>query len=150
MLNTVLYNRKERLSNKVKKRLGNDSRTSSLAAAAEKFLPSDSVLAPPGYENTDALFDRKIDLVTAGIDQFFASKLRILPKHNALTIIDYVSAMKNEINLSDGYRRLNIYVLYNISKFFANKKTYKEIERDDVLHYLDSLRKPEASDPTHS
>jgi hypothetical protein len=57
--------------------------------------------------------------------------------------------MKNEINLSDGYRRLNIYVLYSISKSFANKKTYKEIERDDVLHYLDSLRKPEASDPLH-
>ena len=152
MLNTVLYNRKERLNNEVKKRIGNDSRTtstSSLAAAIEPNLSGYRVTAAPSYENTDALFDRKIDLVTAGIDQFFSSKLRTLPKHNALTIIDYVLAMKNEINLSDGYRRLNIYVLYSISKFFANKKTYREITRDDVLQYLDSLRKSEASDPLH-
>jgi integrase len=147
VLNTVLYNRKERLSNEVKKRLGHDSRiklTSSLAAAI-----SSSHFASPNYENTDALFDRKIDLVTERIDQFFASKLRILPKHNALTIIDYVLALKNEINLSDGYRRLNIYVLYSISKFFENKKTYKEITRDEILQYLDSLRKSEALDPLH-
>jgi integrase len=152
VLNTVLYNRKERLNNEVKKRIGNDSRTtstSSLAAAIEPNLSGDRVTAAPSYENTDALFDRKIDFVTAGIDQFFSSKLRTLPKHNALTIIDYVLAMKNEINLSDGYRRLNIYVLYSISKFFANKKSYREITRDDVLQYLDSLRKSEASDPLH-
>ena len=57
--------------------------------------------------------------------------------------------MKNEINLSDGYRKLNIYVLHRISKFFNNRKLYKEFTREDVLQYLDSLRKPEASDPLH-
>ncbi len=71
MLNTVLYNRKERLNNEVKKRIGNDSRTkstSSLAAAIEPNLSVDSASASPNYENTDALFDRKINLATAGID----------------------------------------------------------------------------------
>jgi integrase len=57
--------------------------------------------------------------------------------------------MKNEINLSDNYRKLNIYVLYKISKFFDNAKSYKEFVRDDLLQYLDSLRRPEALDPLH-
>jgi integrase len=57
--------------------------------------------------------------------------------------------MKNEINLSNGYRKLNVYVLYIISQFFKNKKTIKELTRDDILQFLDSLRKPEASDPLH-
>ena len=99
--------------------------------------------------NNDALFDRKIDLITEGIAPYFASKLRELSKNNALTIIDYVLSMKNEINLSEGYRKLNIYALYSISKFFNNRKSYKEFTREDVLQSLDSLRKPEASDPLH-
>jgi hypothetical protein len=111
VLNTVLYNRKEGIDKEVKKRFDNDSRTKSSAslAAIEPILSMDSASASAYHKSTDALFDRKIDLVTAGIDQFFASKLRTLPEHNALTIIEYVLAMKNEINLSDGYRRLNIY-----------------------------------------
>ena len=99
--------------------------------------------------NDDALFDRKIDLITEGISPYFASKLRELSKNNALTIIDYVLSMKNEINLSEGYRKLNIYALYSISKFFNNRKSYKEFTREDVLQSLDRLRKPEASDPLH-
>lgn len=50
--------------------------------------------------NSDALFDRKIDLITEGIDLFFASKLMGLPKDNAFTIVNYILSMKNEINLS--------------------------------------------------
>ena len=33
--------------------------------------------------------------------------------------------------------------------FLKIKRTYKEFTRDDVLQFLDSLRKPEASDPLH-
>ena len=55
-----------------------------------------------------------------------------LPKDNALTIVNYILSMKNEINLSDGYRKLNIYALYIISQFFKNKKTFKEITRDEA------------------
>jgi hypothetical protein len=35
--------------------------------------------------------------------------------------------MKNEINISDNYRKLNIYALYRISKLFNNRKSYKEL-----------------------
>jgi hypothetical protein len=99
--------------------------------------------------NNDALFDRKIDLITQGIDSFYVSLLKELSQDNALTIVNYILSMKNEINISDNYRRSNIYTLYRISKFFNNRKLYKELVRDDILQFLDSFRKPETSDPLH-
>lgn len=94
MLNTILYNWKEGINNEVKKRQGK-----SAAAIAPRSSIGNNVSAA----NNDALFDRKIDLITEGIAPFFASKLRELSKDNALTIIDYILSMKNEINLSDNY-----------------------------------------------
>jgi hypothetical protein len=99
--------------------------------------------------NNDALFDRKIGLITQGIDSFYVSLLKELSQDNALTIVNYILSMKNEINISDNYRRSNIYTLYRISKFFNNRKLYKELVRDDILQFLDSFRKPETSDPLH-
>ncbi|HEU4822290.1 MAG TPA: hypothetical protein VFS97_02590 [Nitrososphaeraceae archaeon] len=130
----------------MKKGQGNTSSVSASAIPTRSTMNNDVSAA---IANNDALLDRKIDLITEGIDLFFASKLRGLPKDNALTIVNYILSMKNEINLSNGYRKLNIYALYIISQFFKNKKTYKEFTRDDVLQFLDSLRKPEASDPLH-
>jgi integrase len=112
-------------------------------------MPHISNNTGPTPSDNDALFDRKINLITEGIGSFFAAKLRELPRDDALIIVNYIISMKNEINLSDNYRKLNIYVLYKISKFFDNAKSYKEFVRDDLLQYLDSLRRPEALDPLH-
>ena len=84
-MNTVLYNRKERTSNEVKKRL------------------SKSSLSPISPPDANSLFDRRIDLVTEGIDSFFASILREILADNALTIVNYVLSMRSEINIFDGY-----------------------------------------------
>jgi hypothetical protein len=151
VLNTVLYNWEEEANNEVKIGQGNTSSTSAAAIVPRNHLEDnlDAAATAATAANTDSLFDRKIDLITEGIASFFASKLRELSKDNPLTIIDYILSMKNEINLSDNYRKLNIYALYSLSKFLKNKKTYKELTRDDVLQFLDSLRKPEASDPLH-
>lgn len=86
--------------------------------------------------NNDTLIDIKIGLITEGLTPFFATRLKNLPQENALTIVDYIISMKNEINLSDSYRKLNIYTLFRICKFLDNKKTYKEFTRDDILQYL--------------
>ena len=48
-----------------------------------------AAIAPGQSISNDALFDRKIDLVTVGIDSFIGSKHRELPKDNALTIVNY-------------------------------------------------------------
>jgi hypothetical protein len=150
VLNTILYNWNEEIKDEVTKRPTNTSAPSTTAATiitSKRHSIRDNVdtVAP----NNDALFDRKIDLITQGIDSFYVSLLKELSQDNALTIVKYILSIKNEINISDNYRRLNIYTLYRISKFFNNRKSYKELVRDDILQFLDSFRKPEASDPLH-
>jgi hypothetical protein len=49
-------------------------------------------------------FDRKIDIVTAGLRPYCNTILYRISKDNALTIANYVISMKSEINLSDHYR----------------------------------------------
>jgi hypothetical protein len=146
VLNTLLYNWKQGTNDEVNKRQRNIPTATSSSAIAQRSSISNNISTVP---SSDALFDRKIDLITEGIEPFFGSRLRELSEHNAPTIANYILSMKNEINLSDGYRKLNIYVFYSFSKFFNNRRTYKELTRDDVMQFLDSLRKPEESDPLH-
>jgi integrase len=72
-------------------------------------------------------------------------------EENALTICDYVSSMRSEVNPSSYYRRDIITLLCNLSTFFNNNtaKSFKEITRDDLLSFLDSYRKTEDLDPSH-
>ena len=92
MLNTVLYNWKEGTNNEVKKRLRNTSASSLLNSLTPSL--SDSVSLAAASVNANALFDRKIERVTEGIDSFFGSKLGEVIKDNALTIINYILSMK--------------------------------------------------------
>jgi hypothetical protein len=107
-----------------------------ISSAPRPYISNNSGAVVPS--DNDAIFERKIDLITEGIGSFFAAKLRELPMDHALTIVNYVISMRNEINLSDNYRKLNIYVLYKISKFFDFAKSYKEFVREDLLQYLES------------
>ena len=73
-------------------------------------------------------------------------------KENAMTICDYISSLKSEINPSDHYRMDTIMLLCSLSTFFnknANAKSFKEITRQELLSFLDSRRKPEDADPLH-
>ena len=49
--------------------------------------------------------DRKIDEVTAGLRQGYTKNLYSISVQNALSIVDYILAMKTEVNLSDHYRK---------------------------------------------
>jgi len=71
-----------------------------------------------------------------------------LSLENALTIVNYVLTQKTEVNIADTYRLNIISTLIVLSKFL-NHKPFKDMTEDDILLYLDSLRKPEASDPLH-
>jgi integrase/recombinase XerD len=99
-------------------------------------------------QNQNALFDRKIDLTTAGLQQYYNKHLRDISVENASVICDYIGVMKTEINLSNNYRRLTIRLLVQLSRFH-NQKSFNLIEREDILSLLDSLRKPESVDPFH-
>ena len=98
--------------------------------------------------NQDIL-DRKIDFATAGVRPYIQRDLTVnVSAKNALTIAEYILAMKTENNLSDSYRSTTIELLSILSKFHKNK-VFLLITRDDIISYLDSLRKPDVSDPLH-
>jgi integrase/recombinase XerD len=67
---------------------------------------------------------------------------------NAATIIDYIAAMKIEINLSDNYRKDLLQLLYRFSKYCDNRP-FKDSTRTDVIDFLDTFRKTETQDPLH-
>ncbi len=99
-------------------------------------------------ECNNPFFDRKIESATEGLKSDCYMQFYKISHENALTIADYILSMKSEINPADSYRRDNILLLARFSIFHHNK-AFKRIIRDDVLLFLDSLRKPESVDPLH-
>ena len=100
----------------------------------------------------DTITERRIENITEGLPSQCLNFLhRMLPanKENVLTICDYISSLKSEINPSDNYRRDTIVSLCIFSTFFKNAKPFKEIAREDVLSFLDSFRKIKSVDPLH-
>ena len=100
-------------------------------------------------EDKDALFDIKIDTITEGLLPCYAKRLSQLQYDNALNIVNFIMSLNTELNPSQNYRRDHINVLCCLSKFYNNEKKFDNLTREDVLDFLDSYRKPEASDPLH-
>lgn len=99
--------------------------------------------------NNGEIINRKIDLATAGLQRFISKHLtQDISSQDALTLSEYILTMKNEINISDCYRETTIKILYDLCKF-VRYKDFLNITREDVLRYLDNLRRPETSDPFH-
>ena len=63
-------------------------------------------------------------------------------------INDYITAMQTEINLSKGYKTLTIEILTKLSQFHKDKP-FANMKREDIIAYINSLRKPDAQDPMH-
>jgi integrase len=94
------------------------------------------------------LLDRRIEEIGAGLPAAFTKHLRSISEGNAAAIVEYIAAMKSEINLSDSYRRDLIEILSRFSKC-SNNKPFKEVIRADILAFLESQRKTETQDPMH-
>jgi hypothetical protein len=100
----------------------------------------------------------EVDLITEGLQPRYNTYLKDesqISRENALVICDYILAMNTEINPSDEYRKTTIQVLIQLSKFLSKsdyqqqKKPFDVIAREDIVAFLDSLRKPESLDPMH-
>jgi hypothetical protein len=101
--------------------------------------------------NANIFLDRKIEDVTAGLrpeSSKILYKISYSSEENALTIVNYILAMKTEINPSDNYRKNNISILYTFLKYSRNK-SFKAITSEDIISFLESFRRPETSDPQH-
>ncbi|HKY11131.1 MAG TPA: hypothetical protein VJL79_04405 [Nitrososphaera sp.] len=97
----------------------------------------------------DPNFDRKLDLIIAGAKPFLKEHLLTrISKENCIVIIAYILAMQTEINPSERYRIDTIHKLKHLAEFHR-PKSFSEMTRQDILDYLDRLRKPEQVDPLH-
>ena len=121
-------------------------------SVAKTLASSSSMLKSPG--NGDVVLERKITMAT---EDFTSSKFcelilrdrNRLSKDNALTLSDYVIAMKREINPRLSYKKSTIQFLAELSKAVGVTKKFIDMTRDDVLCYLDECRKTETEDPSH-
>ena len=98
--------------------------------------------------NISPILDRKIDETTAGLPSHYAKNLRSIGVINGETIVDYIAALKIEVNLSDHYRKNIIELLCRFSKC-NNNKSFKDITRTDIITFLDTYRKTDTQDPLH-
>jgi hypothetical protein len=100
------------------------------------------------------LLERKITVVTEGFTTTKFCELILRDRNrlsieNALTVSDYIIAMKREINPRLYYKRNTIQFLAELSKTVGIRKKFIDFTRDDVLCYLDKCRKLENEDPLH-
>jgi integrase len=98
--------------------------------------------------HTSALLDRKIEETTASLPLSYTKHLRSTGEKNAITIIEYISAVRSEVNLSDNYRKDLIETLARFSKYNDNKP-FKDLTRSNVIAFLDTYRRTETQDPMH-
>jgi hypothetical protein len=101
-----------------------------------------------------AMLERKIPLATEGFTTHKFCELILrdrsrLSKENALTMCEYVIAMKREINPRLSYKKYTIQFLSELSRAVGIEEKFIDMTRDDVLCYLDKCRKPENEDPLH-
>src|SRR3954451_20994169 len=100
-------------------------------------------------KNEDVLLEKKITLATEGFtitNKFCELVLRDRNrtcKENALTISEYIIAMKREINPRLSTIKNAIQSLSELSKSVGIEKQFEDMTREDILFYLDSNRKSE-------
>jgi len=96
-----------------------------------------------------AIFGNKLRSAVEGLNPYFHKILLELPKQNSAYIIDYViNDLKRENNASVNYVRMNIYAIVDLDKY-CKKQDFRKVTKEDVLTYLDSLKKAETQDPMH-
>jgi hypothetical protein len=94
------------------------------------------------------LLEDEITQLTSGLPNRYCKAICDITSDNVLTIAYYTHSMKMEINLLDHYKRDLILLLFTFSKYNYHKP-YKDLERGDILAFLNSFVKPEESDPLH-
>jgi len=96
--------------------------------------------------------ERKIDSITKTLSRpYFNKILKDLLKSNpanAKTIVDYILTEQTEINIKDSTKESKIKTLVWLSNFHENKSFIK-LTKQDILEYLNNLRKTILEDPSN-
>ena len=75
-------------------------------------------------------------------------RLTITNPENANVICDYILAEQTEINIKESTKEGKIKVLIWLSNYLANKP-FGQMTKQDILGFLNSLKRPISEDPTH-
>ena len=96
--------------------------------------------------------DYKIEIITRSLTrQYFKNTLNKLAEQNiqnADTLCNYIIAEQNEINIKNSTKETKIKILVWLSDFL-NAKNYENMSKEDILAFLNKLRKSQDKDPTH-
>jgi hypothetical protein len=95
------------------------------------------------------LFEQKLTTITQGLQRRYSGIFTKMLRENAIAITDFITNLNTEINLSINHKVNFIEVLNALSGFHKNKIAFREMSRENILSFLDSVRKPEISDPQH-
>jgi len=95
--------------------------------------------------------EKKIDSITKSLSRPYFNKilkdlLRDYPS-NAITVYDYIIVEQTELNIKDSTKEGKIKVLVWLSNFHGNK-SFKDMTKQDILAYLNNLRRSSSEDPT--
>ncbi|MFL6309553.1 MAG: hypothetical protein ACJ70T_06110 [Nitrososphaera sp.] len=71
-----------------------------------------------------------------------------ISRENCTIIINYILAMQTEVNPSERYSIDTTFKLKQLAQFH-NPKSFRDMTRQDIVDFLDRLRKPEQGDPLH-
>ncbi|HJY14638.1 MAG TPA: hypothetical protein VJ225_01325 [Nitrososphaeraceae archaeon] len=100
-------------------------------------------------EEDNPLFDQRLNNALDGLQPYYYDHLKNrISRTNAITLVDYILAMRVETSLSTSHRGGVITTLKVVSQYLKDK-SFKEMTRDDILSFLDSKRKSETEDPLH-
>lgn len=95
---------------------------------------------------------RKIDSITKSLSKPYFNKilkdLVTTNLENAEIIVDYILAEQTELNIKDSTKEGKIKILVWLSNFHKDK-TFKEMTKQDIIDYLNNLRKSSSEDPTN-
>lgn len=80
-----------------------------------------------------AILDRKIEETAAGLPASCARILRIMSEDDVSTIINYISTIRVEVNLSDHYRKDLIEVISRFTRYNDNKP-FKDLVEPMSFH----------------
>lgn len=69
--------------------------------------------------------------------------------NNRSVITEYLQALQVETNASANYTKLTKTILKRLSEFYKDKKAFRDMKRNDIVAYFNSLRKTDKQDPMH-
>ena len=96
--------------------------------------------------------ERKIDSITKSLSKpYFNKILKELLKsnlENANIVCDYIIAEQIEINIKDSTKEGKIKILVWLSNHFQDKKSYRNMTKNNILSFLNILRRSPIEDPT--